>query len=162
MERRINRDEHLLNEMEKFLKKLHKSDFQIPPYSPGTSTYETVPPRHKSSTFESESANPENHVLPRTRRPAEVNDPLEEGVRKLDLSAPLIDDTTDKQQKKESTFQESEPVTLRLRERVTTQAVAPRERMVIVTKQGPTSIAKSNKSDTKTSEQPRLPELARN
>ena len=113
-----------------------------------------------------EFAHPEMQIrkpwLPRTRKPREVDDPLEEGVRKLDLSAPVNDEKTDGQEKGESSFKESEPVTLRLQDRMTTQAVAPRERMVIVTKQGKTAIANSNKRGTRTSDQPRLPELARN
>lgn len=162
MENRINRDEHRWNEIEKFLKKFHKDEYAPARYPSESSTYETVPPRHKSNSFESENANPENHVLPRTRKPRDVDDPLEEGVRKLDLSAPVNDEKTKGQEKEESSFKESEPVTLRLQDRMTTQAVAPRERMVIVTKQGKTAIANSNKRGTRTSEPPRLPELARN
>lgn len=92
-----------------------------------------------------------------------MTDPLEGGVQKPVLPAPLDEEKSNDPQKEEpSTFKESEPVTLRLQDRMTTQAVAPRERMQIVTKQGKTAVAKSIKPQTRTSEQSPLAELARN
>lgn len=169
-EHRLNIDEHRLNEVEKFLRR------QYPEYKPdtyrnrGNSTYETVPPRRKDLTIDSNPADPENYKLPKTRtnNAAPPIDPLEEERNKpvIQIPAPIDDNSKekdDKDSKGSTTFKETEPQTLRLYDRATSQAVAPRERMRIVTKQSKTAIVKSNKPETKTtSDHVRLPELARN
>jgi hypothetical protein len=168
-EHRLNIDEHRLNELEKFLRR------QYPEYKPETyrnpanSTYETVPPRKNLTIDSSDPANPENYKLPRQRNnnAAPPIDPLEEERRKMiiPIPAPIDDKSNEKDgtdSKGSTTFRETEPQTLRLYDRSTSQAVAPRERMKIVTKQSKTAIVKSNKTETKTSDNVRLPELARN
>lgn len=161
IENRVNRDEHRWNEIERFLKKFHKNDYQPAPYS-GSGGSEIVPQRH--NTFESNESNPDNFPLPRTRKPRDVNEPIEgDEARKPEIPVPAVDEKSDGQEKTgSSAFKETEPQTLRVLDRVTTQAVAPRSRMLIVTKQQKAAIAKSNKSQSQPFEKPRLPELARN
>jgi hypothetical protein len=163
IENRIRHDEHVLNEVERFLKR-NFSDFQPTTYSNSTGS-EIVPSRKKES-FGSDQADPEKFEPPigDRRKAAPRTDPVDRNsVEKPELPAPLIDEKPSGQKKEGSSgFKESEPVTLRLQDRVTTQAVAPRERMLIVTKQAKTAIAKNQKPQTEMSEQPRLPVLARN
>ena len=161
---RLNELEHRVNEDEDFLKRQHKNDYKIRPYNPQSTYGETVPARKKSISIDSNSADPDNYPLPRTRRdPAPFNDPQDQESRKPELTAPPVIDDKAADKNQTTDFKEAEPQALRFLNRVTSQAVAPRERMMIVTKQSKTAIAKSNKPSVKTSsESSRSPELARN
>ena len=167
---RLNEIEHRLNEDEKFLKNQHKNDYNPPAYN-RPSTYrerdETVPARRRNLTIDSNPANPDNFEDPIRRKnlgPAPSTNPLEEQLNKPDLSAPSPLEDKSSGQGKDGTvnFKEDEPQTLRLEDRATTQAVAPRQRMQIVTKQTKTLVAKSSKPAKTSSVNPGAADLARN
>lgn len=169
IEQRLNRMEHRQTEDEKFLKKQH-SEYQPAPFG-GQSTYSdsVVPPRRNTTFGSGDPADPSNSsnferpTRGRNQGPAPARDPEEER-RKPELAAPTRLDEKSKDQEKDETgtFKETEPQTLLLNDRATSQAVAPRERMRIATKQSKTAIVQANKPATKTSSQDSAaPALAR-
>ena len=166
LERQLKVLEHRQKEDEKFLGRQYKSDYSPDPYTPNNSNNyggrtETVPPRRQHDTFESNS--PDSTYSPPVNRRRPPADPLEEERRKPDLGAPgSVDDKSGGQKSDELNRSiEREPQTLRLENRLTSRAVAPKERMQIVTKQSKVTIANSNKKPLKTSDNARSAELAR-
>lgn len=163
LERKIEELDHREKETEKFLKRQH-SDYIPEQFNPRTYREEEVPARRKKDTFESDAADPNKYPDPnfpapilRGGRGAPANQPAEEESLK-----PIIP-PKDEEKKTEGTSKskETEPQTLRLENRLTARAVAPRERMQIVTGQSKLSIAKSGKSPVKTSETTPALELTR-
>lgn len=176
LERRQNELQHRQSEDERFLRNQHKDTYnperyngQSDPYS-RPSTYrereENVPARRRgTTTLDSNTANPDTYEPPiRGRNPAPAIDPLEEDRRKPVLAAPTpIDDNSSGKGKEGAVnFKEDEPQTRRLEDRSTTQAVAPRQRMQIVTKQSKALIAKSSKPVKTSSAASGTAELAKN
>jgi hypothetical protein len=159
LERKIEELEHRENQTQRFLRRQH-TDFEPDPYTPSTyrgETEEEVQARRRRESFDSKSANPENFPAPiKGRGPAPGDAPIDSEER---LKPPLNQDGKSEEEKKQGTIKvpESEPQVLRLENRVTTRAVAPRERMQIVTTQSKVSIAKSQskaKATVKTSVTP--------
>jgi hypothetical protein len=162
LERKIEELDHREKQTEKFLRRQH-SEYVPEQFKP--STYldeEEVQARRKKDTFDSDSANPENFQKPmpiHRGKGAPSNLPTEEGTQKPII--PLKEDKFEKSNDGTTKSNEVAPQTLRFENRITTRAVAPRERMQIVTKQSNLSVAKTEKNDVKTSETSRGAELAR-
>ncbi len=162
---RLNELEHRLNEDEKFLKSKHSDDYSPSRYNPGTynsrDRSEIVPKR--TETLFSNPSDP-RYETPRKPR----NDPRDEiderGTRKPVIDPPGIDDTNSNGAKEgePSKIKEASPLGLRLDNRVTSRAIAPRERQQIVTSQTKVAIAKSNGKSVKSqSANPHAVELVR-
>lgn len=163
--------DHRQREDEKFLDRQYEGKYTPSPYSSGTygtGTYgrgnsETVPPRHRTDSFDSRGSE-SNFDAPRRRAPSQ--DPVEQDVRKPDLGVPTpLDEKSNGKTKGTKSGNESietEPQALNLESRITSRAVAPRERMEIVTKDSKLkAIAKSNRRSIKTSENHQNTDLAR-
>ncbi len=172
LERQLRILDHRQKEDEKFLGRQYEDKYKPDPYS--SSTYrdsyrdQGVPvPQRRRNEFNSGPAEQDfsQPLTPRrrpgTRPPTEINEEL----NKPDLSAPksVEENPTgkDKDSDRSTNASESEPQTLRLDNRITSKAVAPRVRMQIVTNQTKTLVAKLNKKTVKTSENPPATELAR-
>ena len=160
LELKLEELDHREKQTEKFLRRQH-TDYVPEQFRPSTYVEEEEgPARKKKDTFDSDSANPDNFKTPTIHhgRGAPSNPPTEENSQK-----PIIPPKDDSEKKNEgaSRVKEVEPQTLRLENRITTRAVAPRERLQIVTKQAKTSVAKTSKANVKTSETTRPEELAR-
>ena len=166
---RLNELEHRLNEDEKFLKNKHNEDFAPRPYSPTTygtnrDRSEIVPKR--TDTFPSNPSDPryDPHVAPRKSRSFPQDEVDEQGTRKPVINPPGDGDTNSSGLKEDGSqkIKEAEPLGLRLENRVTSRAIAPRERQQIVTNQTKIAIAKSNRKPVKNqSANPNVAELAR-
>lgn len=162
LERKIEELDHREKETEKFLRSQH-SDYIPEQFTPKTYKEEEVQPRRKKDTFESDAADPNKFPDPNFPAPilrsrgAPANPPTEEESLKTIIPPREDDKKTDGTTK----AKESEPQTLRLENRMTARAVAPRERMQIVTGQPKLTIAKSGKAPVKTSETTRALELVR-
>ena len=164
LERKIEELDHREKQTEKFLRRNH-SDYLPEQFQPSTySDEEEVRARIKKDTIESESANPNNFPKPIIRgKGAPSNLPADEEGERESLKPEIKIPPKDDEKKNEGTTQvhETEPQANRLENRITTRAIAPRERMQIVTKQSKVSVAKSGKSSVKTSETSRPAEIAR-
>ena len=153
LERKIEELDHREKETEKLLRRQH-SDYLPEQFNHRTYREEEVPARRKKDTFESDTTDPNAYPDPnfpapiRRQRGAPTGTPTEE--ESLKPIIPAKDD--DKKNEGTSNSKEAEPQTLRLENRRTAKAIAPRERMQIVTGQSKLSVAKSGKGSVKTSE----------
>ncbi len=158
---RLDELEHNQKEMQRFLLKQHPDIYTPTPYSRQNTTYshsrdglreEPVLPRGglKSQTFDSDQPSADPFKSPR-RAPAPDNNLLDEqDRRKIEINPPV--DGKDKPTTPSNNTpsgSETEPQALRLDDRVTTQAVAPRERVQVSAKSARISLAKSNKTPAK-------------
>jgi hypothetical protein len=164
LERKIEELDHREKQTERFLKRQHPSEYVPEQFTPRTYLEEEeVPARRRQTTIDSDMADPNKHVPPIIRgRGAPSNLPTEEETQKP-IIPPKEDDKSAGEKNEGSTkAKEAEPQTLRLENRITTRAIAPRERMQIVTKQSKLTVAKSGKNTVKTSETSHSAKLVRN
>ena len=170
IERRLDELYHRQLEDEKFLKDRHKNDYAPAPYDRTRRTYDygtgsgtNVPARKKTDNFGS-GANPndaEGDFPPpvTTGRHPRPRDPVNEDTQKVIL--PPVDDKakSDSDKSNDSTEgKEESPAAMRLENRLTSRAIAPRDRHPInsVVK---TAIAKSGKKTVKTFESSRTADI---
>ena len=168
IERRIDELYHRQLEDEKFLRDRHKNDYAPAPYDRTRRPYDynsgtNVPARKTNDRFGS-GANPNDaerdYSLPSSsgRHPPR-GDEINEDTRKVII--PPVDDKSksDSDKSNESTeVKEESPAAMRLENRLTSRAIAPRERHPVnsVVK---TAIAKSGKKTVKTSETSRTADI---
>ena len=150
LERKLEELDHREKQTEKFLRRQH-NDYVPEQFKPSTYQEEEVPARRRQTTIDSDTANPNNFQTPINRgRPAPSNLPEEEETQKPIIPPKEDDKSNDKKSTGTTQVQEVEPQALHLENRITTRAVAPRERFQIVLKQPKLSVAKSGKSGVKT------------
>jgi hypothetical protein len=168
--------EHKLNQIDRFLKKRYKDDYSPDPYdhstySRGRESDAVVPARKIEKTF---GSNPSSliHEPPLPARRTHSSAPIEEfseprETEKPNLGAPAptpgMDDlkSTDQKENGSTVTIEEIPLSLRLENRLTSRAIAPRDRVNIVTNQMKTGIVKSVKKPANgLSGTPRPAELA--
>lgn len=151
---RLEELDHRQKQDEKYLRDNHEGYKPTPYNSRLYDRSEPVPARgnRREETF---GSSPSEQPFPRPRRTgAPASDPLEEESRKPNLSAPGADDKSGEKtndDKSDSTkSKEDEPVTRRMDTRVTTRAIAPRDRKQIVSTDASVGVAKASKKSDKT------------
>jgi|GEM_PF-2396691 len=166
---RLEEIDHHQKEVDKYLRGNHEGYKPTPYNSRLYDRSETVPARGNRRN-ESFGSSPTDLEFRGPRRPtAPKSDVIEDEVNKPILSAPGADATStektsdEKDEKSDSTkAKEAEPVTRSLETRVTTRAIAPRQRKQVVSNEPAASVATASKKSVKTPlDSRRVTDLAR-
>ncbi len=163
LERKLEELDHRQKQDEKFLKRQYQ-DYLPEQYTPRT-YQEEVPARPRKQTLESGTANPNNFEPPINRGPAPGFDlkETEEETRKPTIELPPQGEpkSNGSSGKGKTNVKEAEPQAFQRELQMTVQAVAPRQRMQIVTNKTASAIAKANKKAVVTSDSVQPVQLAK-